>query len=133
MARPRKTLPKNGLEIIRDCASRGVSETDLAKALGMDHKTWRRLRDENPETKAAWEEAKAIERDQLVGVLFEAATKDNNISAAMFLLKARHGYRDHGATEGDDQGRVSITFNLPAPMKPTDYGRLVEQPQETDK
>jgi len=39
----------------------GVSEVDIAAALGLTFKTWKRIRDEDPDAKAAWEEARAIE------------------------------------------------------------------------
>ncbi len=143
MARPRKNLPAGGLAVIRDLASSGVQETVLAKALGLDLKTWRRIRDEDPDAKAAWEEARALERDKLVGSLFEQAVgypaeydaAGNLIRAelkpspvpAMFLLKARHGYRDAGPADGGDGGpRVNLTFNLPAPLNGDQYRRLVE-------
>ena len=45
----------------------------------------------------------------------------------MFLLKARHGYREKGNVEGGDV-RVGVQINLPAPMTPEQYaparGRL---------
>ncbi len=109
MARPRKTLPENGLAIVRTLAANGALETSIAAALGLDAKTWRRIRDEDPDTRAVWEEARTIERDRLVGSLFRQALGapaeydgQGNVvraeqppvpTAAMFLLKARHGYR----------------------------------------
>jgi hypothetical protein len=101
-----------------------VKETDLARALGMDFRTWARIRDRDPDAKAAYQEAKAHERDQLVGKLFEAAM-GGNITAAIFLLKARHGYRDIGGVPAEGN-RVAITFNLPAPLQPEQYEKLVQ-------
>ena len=126
MGRPRKRLPKDGFEIIRDCAARGVGEVDLAKALGMSFPTWKKLRDEDEDVREVYEEAKSIERDKLVGVLYEAATNDGNTGAAMFLLKARHGYRDHGPTDGAEAG-VNINLTLPPALDPDQYSRLVQQ------
>lgn len=126
MPRPRKNLPRNGTEIIRELASRGVKETDIAKALGMSFDTWRRIRDNNPEARAVYEEAKAVELDKLVGRLYAVAMdpKDpKSSSAAMFLLKARHGYRDYGPAEGESGPLVHIT--LPAAMSPQDYEKVV--------
>lgn len=130
MGRPRKTLPKNGLELISDLSARGVKETEIAKALGMSFQTWKKIREENPEAKQAWEEAKAVECDALVGKLYDKAM-DGDSSAAMFLLKARHGYRDHGATDASDASRVNLVFNLPAPLSPDQYGKLVEVHRDT--
>src|SRR5690242_12148930 len=90
--RPRKTLPANGLDVIRRLASNGCNEVAIAAALKMDVSAWRRIREEDPEARAAWQEARAIEENKLAGKLFEAAM-NGNVTAAIFLLKARHGYR----------------------------------------
>jgi hypothetical protein len=37
----------------------------------------------------------------------------------MFLLKARHGYRE--GDQRDESNRVSITFNLPGALKADEY------------
>lgn len=124
MGRPRKYLPKNGVEIIRDCASRGVKETELAQALGLSYPTWCRIRREDPEARDAWEEAKAVEADKLVGKLYEKAM-DGDSASAMFLLKARHGYRDHGPADASESG-VNITLALPPALDPERYQKLVQ-------
>ena len=125
--RPRKTLPANAIEIISGLASKGFTETAIAAALGMDGKTWHKLREENPKAKAAWAEARAQERDALVNVLYQAAIDKGNCVAAMFLLKSRHGFRDQGPIDGSAEGpRVGIVFNLPAALPADAYARLVQ-------
>ena len=140
MARPRKTLPENGLAIIEQAAANGVSERRLAKALGMGLDAWLKIRRENPEARAAYAEAKAAEEDELVGTLMREARGapavfDENgkqiraerppyVPAAMFLLKTRHGYRENGPAEGADTG-PRITINLPAAMSREDWARAV--------
>ena len=66
---------------------------------------------------------RAVEHDKLVGALFEAATKKGNITAAIFLLKARHGY-----VEGVPfvQNSVSINYTIPAAMTPEQYVKAIE-------
>lgn len=143
MGRPRKTLPANGLQVIRDLASNGVQETVLAKALGMDVKTWQKIRVDDPEANAAWLEAKCLEQDKLVGSLFRQAVgapaeydaegkliraeQPPFAPAGMFLLKTRHGYREQGPSDGASEGpKVNLVFNLPAPLNGEQYRRLVE-------
>jgi hypothetical protein len=121
-------------------ASNGVQETVLASALGMDLKTWRRIRNEDPVAKAAWEEARSREEDRLVGALFQQALgtpaeydasgnliraeQPRYAPASMFLLKARHGYRDLGPTDGGSD-RPTININIPAPLAPEQYAKLI--------
>src|SRR4051794_38982591 len=124
MGRPRKTLPANGLQIIRGLAARGIRELDVAAALGMGVHAWRRIRQEDPAAKEAWEESKAREHDELVSAMYVMAmgkpaqfdgsgnkTRDElkpDPWAAAFLLKTRHGYRDAGAADSTTDNRVQI-------------------------
>lgn len=47
------------------------------------------------------------------------AAQKGIVIAAMFLLKARHGYRE--GDQGETANRVSITFALPGAMKPEQF------------
>ena len=124
MPQPRKKLPANGLAIIRDLASTGARETQIAAGLGMAFETWHRIREEDPKAKAAWTEARAIERDSLVGVLYGKAMKGDTVSA-IFLLKSRHGYRDQGDPVAE-KGGTAVVINLPSAMSEEQWGKLVE-------
>jgi hypothetical protein len=57
-----------------------------------------------------------LERHTLHNALYRLATEQGDKIAAMFLLKARHGYRE--GDQGDQANRVSINFTLPGAMKP---------------
>lgn len=118
MGRRKKTLPTNGLQTIRDLAERGVKETDIAKALGMSFPTWQRIKEENEEARETLEEARQIEENKLFGVLYEKAMKGDS-TAAMFLLKTRHGYREGAELVNANQVNVKIT--LPGSLNPDEY------------
>ena len=126
MGRPRKNLPANALDVIRQAAANGVNEVGIAQALGVDFRTWQRIRDEDPETKAVYQEARKAEEGKLVGVLFDKAVNKQDSVAAIFLLKARHGYRDQGPSDAGDTTRPTININIPAPLAPDQYARLIE-------
>lgn len=122
MGRPKKVVPADKLPIIQELAARGVSEKSIAAACGVhDNTVFSRIKREQPEVQEALDRGRAVEHDKLVGVLFDAATKDGNIVAAMFLLKARHGYK-----EGEQQTQqVSVNIALPGAMKPEQYAEKV--------
>ena len=123
MGRKKIKLPSNGLDIIRNLAERGVRETDIARALGMSFKTWKRIKDENDEARETLEEARQIEENKLFGILYEKAMKGDTVSA-IFLLKSRHGYK-----EGADQvnaNQVNVKITLPGSMDPEDYRKKIE-------
>jgi hypothetical protein len=101
MARPRRTLPNDGAQIIRSLASRGPCETQIAAALGVDFKTWKRIHTQDPVARDALEEARLIEQETLVGELINQATTEKSTAAAMFLLVNRHGYRPSDASTQD--------------------------------
>lgn len=84
-----------------------------------------RFREEHPELKEAYDQARKIEHDAPVGLLFEKAMKGDSI-AAMFLLKCRHNYRDGGITIEDNR-RVQNGVALPSSLNPFLLSRNLKQ------
>lgn len=124
MGRPKKVVPADKLLMIQELAARGVSEKSIAAACGVhDNQVFSRIKREQPEVQEALDRGRAVEHDKLVGVLFDAATKDGNIVAAMFLLKSRHGYKEGEAMQG--QGGVTVNITLPGAMSPDEYAKRV--------
>ncbi len=118
-----KTAPANAAERVEALAADGFSIRGVAAGLGASADTLRRWFDEDPELQEAFERGRERERHTLHNALYRAATEQGNASAAMFLLKARHGYRE--GDQGDTANRVSINFTLPAAM-PLDAYRIIE-------
>ena len=116
-------MPKNAEETIRKAAENGCTTTQIAKALGISRTAWGEWLERYPNIAEAYRQGKAVEHDTLVGALFKAATEGKNIVAAIFLLKARHGYTDTGATLVEN--RVSINFQLPAALSPAEYVKTI--------
>lgn len=86
---PSYRIGRKGLRIIEELSARGVAEATIAKALRMGKDAFR-----------------AVEHDRLVGVLREQAMAGQYVPA-IFLLKARHGYR-----EGDSfEANVNVNVN----------------------
>jgi hypothetical protein len=122
MPRVKKLLPKGGLDKIRDLASRGHSEKDIARALGMSANTWTRIKDENPGAQDALDEGRSVEHLALYGRLYQKAM-DGDIVALLFLLKCRHGYRE--TLDITQTNAVQIVFQIPAALDPADYAKLI--------
>jgi hypothetical protein len=99
-------------------AAEGWSVRGIAKTLGTDKDTLHRLMDDHPELREAFESGREQERRALHNALYLAAM-NGQIAAAMFLLKARHGYRE--GDQSDQGNRVSITFTLPGAMRPDEF------------
>ncbi|MBP6815876.1 MAG: hypothetical protein KAY46_03875 [Burkholderiaceae bacterium] len=130
---PRKLPPPDAADRIRALAADGWSVRGIAAQLGIGQDLLRRWFDEDPALDEAMQRGREDERQTLHNVLYRAATEGtgkDSLIAAMFLLKARHGYR-----EGDQQeqgNRVNVTFNIPAAM-PLDKFMVVEDGHTDDR
>ncbi len=101
-----------GVELIRRLAVDN-SNNGIAEALGIARDTLRELRRRQPEVQQAIDAGRAVDERELVSALKRKAVGGDTI-ALLFLLKARHGWRE--GTERDPDGPlVAVQINLPAP------------------
>ena len=125
--------PANAARRILALAATGHSVVGIARGLNTSNDTFRRWIEEYPALAEALARGRESERFTLHNVLYRAA-KRGNIVAAMFLLKARHGYRE--GDQSESANKVSITFALPGAMKPEEFIKVIEherQPADSDK
>jgi hypothetical protein len=126
VGKPEKRPPPNAAERIERLAADGcTSIVDLAAALRVDRGTLRRWLLEDESLQLAFAIGREKERDELHRILIRDARDGEKPNVnAMFLLKARHGYREG---EPADSGipRVSVTFNLPGAMSRDDFLKTV--------
>lgn len=128
MARPFTKLPPGAKQHLESMAANGLlSESAAATALGMPLDQFRKVITEHTPSKEVWENALAVERDQLLGALYDKATRDGDVKAAQTLLAVRHGLSEKspgGAAQGP-----TIVFNLPSAMDPADYAKAIQVQQ----
>ena len=127
IGRPRKGPPEDAAERIKAFAAEGFSLRGVGYGLGVNPEVLARWFDEQPALKDAYDRGREQERHTLHNVLFRAATEGagkDSLIAAMFLLKARHGYRE--GDQGEQANRVNITFNLPGALKPAEFIEAIE-------
>ena len=122
--RPRGRPPHDAAARIEKLAAEGWALAGIAKTLGMDVSTLKLRMADHPELQAGFDNGRETERRALHNSLYVAAIEKGQIAAAMFLLKARHGYRE--GDQSDTANRVSIEFRLPGAMKPAEYATIVE-------
>lgn len=111
--RPAKRPPVDAADRIRALSSEGHSTVAIAQQLGVGRKTLDKWRAEFPELDEAYREGVDRERYELHSGLV-AKAKAGNIVAAIFLLKARHNYKE--GDQSDQGGRVNVTIALPGAM-----------------
>ncbi|WP_394763557.1 hypothetical protein [Phenylobacterium sp.] len=106
-----KLPPADAVARVAALAAVGLPVRGVAASLGTSADTLRRWMSEDPELAEAFEVGRELERQALHAALYKAATKNGDKIAAMFLLKARHGYREGEKTDAAQQPTVVI--NLP--------------------
>jgi len=128
MARPFEKLPAGAKNHLEAMAANGLlSESAAATALGMPLDQLRKVITEHKPSKEIWENALAVERDQLLSALY-ARAMEGDTKANQTLLAVRHGMSEkqpRGSSE-----RVSVVFNLPAALDPAEYMKAVRVEQE---
>jgi hypothetical protein len=92
---------------------RGASEVSIARSLGINYRTWLRVKAEDEEIASVLSESRKMEEDELVSLLMDKA-REKDVSAIAFALRTRHHYRDHGSPLGQGDQKVNIQINLPA-------------------
>ena len=87
-----------GIQMVSELAARGCHVATIARALGMSIDAFRAARQRQPDAEEAYQTGLAREHDVLVSNLRRLADADN-VVANLFLLKARHGYREGSGPE----------------------------------
>jgi hypothetical protein len=124
----RKEAPVYLAAQVAALASTGFSKLGIARHFQVHLATLNRWLDEDDDAAEAFRQGRESERQALHNLLYKLAIEDKDKVSAMFLLKARHGYR-----EGDQQeqaNKVSVTFNLPGAMTAEQY-KVIEQVANT--
>jgi len=119
----RKKPPAKAAELLLELAAAGYNKKGLAYRLGTTVETLNKWLELYPELQTALDEGREREHHALFNALYENATKGGNVTAAIFLLKTRHGYREGDQTE--IANKVSINFQLPGAMRLEDFAKDV--------
>lgn len=117
------SVTPDGLRVLEALASQGNDQRTMAKALGISGAVLRHLRDGDEQVREAWDRGLGALASELTHHLLRAARK-GNITAAIYLTKARLGWREGDAPEGNRQA-VQVNINLPSPLEREEYLRMV--------
>lgn len=126
-----KNPPEEAGEKILSLSAEGHSIVGIAQRFDVSKDTFVRWMEDYPELKAAFDQGREKERHTLHNMLYTEATLKRNTVAAMFLLKARHGYRE--GDQGDSANKVTINFQLPGAMPLDDFLTVTTTAKEIDK
>lgn len=121
MGAQRVKPPTGAAETVHELASTGFSMRGIAAHYKIAFETLQAWFERYPTIKQAFENGREQERQSLHNALYRKAMNGDGPSA-MFLLKARHGYRE--GDQREEGNRVAITFNLPGAMTAEQYKAL---------
>jgi hypothetical protein len=107
------TPPANAVDSVRQLAADGWSVIGIANRMGVDPKTFNRWLEDDPALSDAMALGREEEHHVLFNVLYREATEKGNVTAALGILNARHGWRQDQRDQGN---RVQVNIALPGAM-----------------
>jgi hypothetical protein len=114
-----------GREIAEKMLANGCSRATTAAALGISESALSAAAERDPELASTIERGHGAMETELVGHLMQHA-RDGNVTAAIFLLKAKAHFRDQGEPSNKTADRPNITINLPGAASPEDYAKMID-------
>ncbi|SDN90645.1 hypothetical protein SAMN05216196_102504 [Lutimaribacter pacificus] len=118
------TVTAPGREFAEKMLANGCSRETVAATLGLSSSALKTAADNDPLLAEAMARGDGALETELVGHLLQHA-REGNVTAAIFLLKAKRGFRDSTPVEPKD-AQPNITINLPGAASPEDYRRMID-------
>jgi hypothetical protein len=127
----RKNPPKNAVSETERLAAQGYSIIGIAKHFGVGRETFKRWCEEDEALQEAFAVGRETERQALHSLLVQSAVAGKNANVnAIFLLKARHGYREFDSPNTKVDVSVAVSSVLVVKDHGTDEqwaARVAEQ------
>ena len=96
------------LDKARRLAGLGLTLVQISAAFGKGSSWASAMKHRDPEFALALEEGAAVAIASVANALYINATQRNNVTAQMFFLKCRGGWRDEQYVHADISGAVSV-------------------------
>lgn len=98
------------LALVEQYAAKGLTEIQIAESFGVSRATIQRNRAEDAAFEAAYKKGKAAGIQRVANALWENAAK-GNVTAQIFFLKARAGWKETNITEiAGEAPEVKVSF-----------------------
>ena len=121
----RYDLKPAGLALIKRMSTQGRDLASIAAALGVSNDTFRELRKRDPEAQEALDQGRAALGDELTDILLEQARNGITV-AAIFLAKARCGWREGEGMEGKVVNNTQINIHIPESMSDAEFKAIID-------
>lgn len=118
-------LTEAGYAAVTRMSADGQDLITIAEYLGIDIQTFRDLRKRDPATQEAIDRGRASLGNELTHLLLKQA-REGNTTAAIFLSKARLGWRDVGPVpDGAGQTNNQVNIYLSEPLSDSQFEKLM--------
>lgn len=128
-------LKPAGYDLVATLGAEGNTEEAIATKLGMSPKTFSEIKKRDPALVAALQQGHGELGTELTHILLSAA-REGNIVSAIYLSKARLGWRDQGPTDPNAVNTPTVNIQINAPLSPADFlkvvGPLPPEPEEVE-
>lgn len=120
---PKKEPGPGDAKQVHRLTAAGHGHASIAAKMGISKLAFQRWLKDHQEIRAAYEAGLAVEEQEILSEL-RKILKKGNATPGIFLLKARHGYRE-GESQIEDN-RVQISVQLPASLSPEQYKQVID-------
>lgn len=117
-------LNERGIAKLEELTREGLDIASIAKGLGVNRRTLLEMRKRQPEVEEAFIRGQAALGDEISSILMQHA-REGNVVAAIFLAKARLGWRDQGPTDPNAQ-QVQVNITMPATLSDEAFRRMID-------
>ena len=117
-------LTDDGYAAITRMSAEGHDLITIAEYLGVNKETFREIRRRDPIAQEAIDRGRAKLGDELTNMLLKQA-RQGNTTAAIFLAKARLGWRDVGAVPDGAQNNTQVNIYLQEPLSDAQFKSLM--------
>lgn len=121
----RYSLKPAGYGLIRRMSAAGRDLNSIAAALGIGKDVFRRLRQTDDQAQEAMDQGRAALGDELTDILLRHAREGMTV-AAIYLTKARLGWREGEAMPGGTVNNTQINISIPPPMSDDEFRRIID-------
>ena len=121
----RYDLKPAGIALIKRMSREGRALASIAAALGVSMDTFREIRKRDPEAQEAVDQGRAALGDELTDILLEQARNGITV-AAIFLAKARCGWREGEGMEGKVVNNTQINIHIPESMSDAEFKAIID-------
>jgi len=120
----RYDLKPAAYDLVATLAAEGATDETIAARLGINRHTITELKKRDPALVAALQQGHGALGTELSHILLEQA-RDGNTVAAIFLSKARLGWRDQGPTDPNAVNTPTVNIQINAPLSTDDFLKVV--------